>query len=304
MNTRTKQLTTDMMLLMVAFFWGATFIIVKHAVASVDVFTFLGARFSIAFLLLGLMCYRHLFPVDWRTVRAGICLGTILFASFAFQTWGLTITSATNGALITGLNVVLVPIFSLIWLRTPPAPTAAAGVVTAAAGLFILSGGTAFAMNSGDLLIFFCAIAVAFHIILTGYYAPDHDIMALVTWQLGTGAILGVVCSHLTGGFTLFFPAPAWRAVIITAVLCTVFAFVAQTYAQRTTPPTRAALIFTGEPVFGALFAHFYGHEPLLIHHMTGGGLIFLGMIMAEIRPRFWKRTLFTKRYDGVQHPL
>jgi len=46
----------------------------------------------------------------------------------------------------------------------------------------------------------------------------------------------------------------------------------------------------TDEPVFGALFAFFYGNEPLFTHHLIGGGLIFLAMVMAEIRPHTWGR--------------
>ncbi|PIP36876.1 MAG: hypothetical protein COX20_03415 [Desulfobacterales bacterium CG23_combo_of_CG06-09_8_20_14_all_52_9] len=87
-------------------------------------------------------------------------------------------------------------------------------------------------------------------------------------------------------GITLIMPFEAWAAALITVIFCTVFAFVIQTVAQRLTTPTRTALIFTAEPVFGALFAYFYGNEPLFTHHLIGGGLIFLGMVIAEIHPR------------------
>lgn len=89
MITRMQQLTSDLLLLLVAFFWGATFIIVKNAVMVVDVFNFLSARLGLAFIILGLISYKHLFPIHWRTFRAGMLLGAVLFASFAFQTWGL-----------------------------------------------------------------------------------------------------------------------------------------------------------------------------------------------------------------------
>ena len=144
--------------------------------------------------------------------------------------------------------------------------------------------------NPGDLLVLACALWVAFHILLTGHYAPRLDPLALATWQLGTVALLSLGFSGFRGSLTLDLPSSAWWAVGLTAVLATVFAFAVQTYAQRTTTPTRTALIFTGEPVFGALFAHLYGGEPLLGQHLLGGGLIFLGILLAELRPQSWRR--------------
>ncbi len=288
--SRAKLILMDVSLLLVTFFWGSTFILVKNAVARVDVFSFLTLRFSLAFLIMAALFVKRVFPVRRDVLTAGGILGMALFASFAFQTWGLTATSATNGAFITGLNVVLVPLFSVFFLKKIPAPSAMVGVVTAFFGLYVLLGGTPSFWNRGDFMVLICAVAVALHILLTGYYAPRFDAFALVTWQLGAAGLLGIFFSLLTGKMTIVMPAPVWNAILITVIFCTVFAFLIQTLAQRVTPPTRTALIFTGEPVFGALFSHFYGGEALLTHHLIGGGLIFLGMVLAEIRPRTWNR--------------
>jgi len=288
MTSRTRQLFIDVLLLLVSFFWGVTFIVVKEAVAQVPVYRFLFARFAFAFVLMAALFSRRLWPL--RALGPGFILGSILFSAFAFQTWGLTFTSATNTAFITGLNVLIVPVLSLLLLKRAPSFFAAAGVMVAAVGLYILTGGLPHHWGKGEVLVFWCALSVAFHILLTGYYAPRHDTMSLATWQLGTVAVLSFFFSVGSGQFTLRMPAPVWLAVIATAVLATVFAFAVQTYAQRFTPPTRTALIFTGEPVFGALFAHWYGGEPLLLPHILGGGLIFIGMVLSQIRPGSWNR--------------
>jgi len=278
----------DFLLFATTFFWGITFIIVKDAVVHVDVYVFLAVRFGLAFGLMAFFFRKHLLPLHLPTALAGGILGVFLFAAFAFQTWGLTFTSATNGAFLTGMNVVLVPLLSLIFLRRAPAPTAAAGVMLAFAGLYFLTGGASSHWNRGDLLVFVCALWVAVHIMATGHYATRFDTLALAAWQIATVALLNIVFAWGTGSFTLRVPPQAWSAIVITALFCTFFAFAVQTHAQRFTSPTRTALIFTAEPVFGALFAHFYGGEPLLGGHLIGGGLIFAGMILAEIRPAIW----------------
>jgi len=181
LSSRTKQIPMDLLRILVSFFWGSTFILVKNAVALVDTFSFLAVRFTLSFLLMIAFFSNRLFPIKQDVFKAGILLGIVLFASFAFQTWGLNLTSATNAAFITGLNVVVVPFFSLLILKKAAAPSAMAGVTAAFLGLYILLGGGSSQWNRGDLLVLICAMAVAFHILLTGYYAPRFDAFALVT---------------------------------------------------------------------------------------------------------------------------
>ena len=290
MKTRTHLLAMDFLLLLVTFFWGTTFILVKNAVALVDVYGFLFVRMVAAFILMAALFGRKIVPFHRPTIFGGMVLGAALFGAFATQTIGLTMTSATNGALITGLNVVMVPILSFLLLRKAPAPMATLGVVLATFGLYYLTGGAPSQWNRGDYFIVACALFIAAHILLTGYYAPKWDTAALATWQVGFVTLFSFIGGLWSGGLTLILPASVWIAVGITSVFATVFAFSIQTYAQKYTTPTRAALIFTGEPVFGALIAHLYGGEPLLKAHLIGGGLIFLGMILSEIRPDRWIR--------------
>jgi drug/metabolite transporter (DMT)-like permease len=274
----------DFLLLLVTFFWGSTFILVKSAVEVMDVYSFLGIRFGLAFLIMLLLFPGRIRRINSETLMAGGFLGILLFASFAFQTWGLTLTSATNGAFITGMNVVMVPIFSLIFFKRYPAFSTLFGIISAGLGLYLLLGMSIRDWNFGDVLVLFCAAAVALHILMTERYAPKFDVLVLVTWQLGVSALLGISLSISLGKFTFQIPFQAWMAVVITVLFCTVMAYIIQTYAQRTTPASRAALIFTAEPVFGALFAHYFGNEPLLTQQIFGGGLIFIGMVISKIR--------------------
>ncbi|NIO38191.1 EamA family transporter, partial [Candidatus Bathyarchaeota archaeon] len=47
----------------------------------------------------------------------------------------------------------------------------------------------------------------------------------------------------------------AWIAIIITAIFATALAFLAQNYAQKHTTATKAAIIFTAEPIFALIFS-------------------------------------------------
>jgi drug/metabolite transporter (DMT)-like permease len=74
-------------------------------------------------------------------------------------------------------------------------------------------------------------------------------------------------------------------AFVITSVFATAYAFWAMTTFQNRTTPTRAALIYTLEPVFAALFSIWLAGDRLTALGWAGGGLIVAGMIFAEIWP-------------------
>ena len=64
---------------------------------------------------------RTLPPAGWR---AGLVMGVFLTAGYIFQTLGLEHTSASNAGFITGLFVVLTPLFARVIFRMRPGRTA------------------------------------------------------------------------------------------------------------------------------------------------------------------------------------
>jgi len=198
--------------------------------------------------------------------------------------WGIQHTSASNAGFITGVNVVLVPIFSLLVFKLKPQISSIIGVIIAFIGLFFMSGASFIALNIGDFLVFICSIAVAFHVLYTGKFAPKHNIYLLTAIQLTTTSILSIILSLLTN---TSFPQLNWHVFGVLAYLAlfgTVYTFLMQTAMQRFTTATRTALIFTMEPVFAALFAFLIAGEMLSILGWIGGGLIVSGMLIAEIK--------------------
>jgi len=278
-------IVADSVLLAVAFVWGFTFIMVKQAIAEVGVYPFLFVRFSLSFLFMMLIFVKRLPRLDKGIVFSGSLLGIFLFLAYAFQTTGLAYTSASNAGFITGLNGVFVPIFSIVIFRQMPKPLTVLGIVLATVGLFLLTSGHWEGFNRGDVFVLFCAICVAMHILCTGRYAPVMDVYLLATVQIGVVALFSLPfaissLSVLSSGI----PLSVWKSVIFTGLFATVFAFVAQTGAQRFTPPARAALILLMESVFCAITARFYGGERLSGVALGGGMLMVIGMALAELR--------------------
>ena len=248
-------------LLIVTAIWGSTFILVKWTVENLGVYYFLFLRFSLASVLLTLIFHKRIFNAERRTILAALSLSALMFIAFATQTEGLRLTTASNSALITGLYMVLIPIFSLIYPRRKPDTLALAGIALALPGLVLLTQYSFTGINSGDLITLVCAFACAWHIILTGEFATEHSLIPLVVFQFIFVSIMSGAVALVKGEFTAEIPDIGWLTILITAVFATAFAFTVQTAAQRIVNPTRTGIVFAMEAVFGALFGFLIGGE-------------------------------------------
>ena len=292
-----RQYMAEFVLMTVTIFWGGTFPLVKDAIEEIPVMAFLWIRFALAALLLlvwaGIPNIVRLGTEGW--VR-GIGLGTLLFFSYAFQTFGLALTSSANAAFVTGLNVVWVPLLAGPILGKPAASGSRIGVVCALIGLFMLTYQEPWQLNPGDALVLVCSVFVAFHILGLDAWTHGFDGRALAFVQISTMAVLSLVGSLIFEPISwprVWTPTIYW-AVIVCSVFATVYAFWAMTVFQKMTTPTRAALIYTLEPVFGALMAVFYAGERLSAIAWAGGVLIVAGMIIAETWPLLTHRRSLT----------
>lgn len=280
-----RRLAADFLLLMVTFFWGATFVVVKDAVGRVGVFFFLTQRFAFAFLALAPVCLLMRRELTLKCLKNGLALGIFLFGAYAFETLALLYTTASNTAFLTGLNVVMVPLLGAWMFRHPINRNMFTGTVLAAVGIYLLSTGTGGGFNRGDLLGIFCALCVTIHIILTGTYARENNIYWLTIIQFAVIAVFSGAAAKLAGSQIFVWHEEILWALVVCVLLASVFAFLVQTSMQRFTSPTHTALIFCMEPVFAALYAYCTNGETLGEAGVAGALLILAGMVLAETPP-------------------
>jgi len=286
-----QRLKADMALVVVTIIWGSTFVVVKNALDAVGPLVFVAARFWVAggalvgLLLLQRKIASRPIPIQPRALRAGAFTGVFLTLGYVPQTIGLQTTEAAKAAFITGLSVVLVPLFAATLLRKPPTRTATFGVLVATVGLGLLTLNLnqRLALAPGDLWVLLCAVGFAAHITSTACFAPNYDVLPFTAMQLLTTAALSTGAALLFERQALLPPASTLPAIVYMALIATAFVFGVQTWGQRHTTPTHTALIFALEPVFAALFAVAFAGELLGVGEWLGGALILLGMIVAEV---------------------
>ena len=286
-----RRLQADLLLAACSLIWGATFVVVKDALAYASVFVFLSLRFLLASGLLAMMHQRELRRLDGGALRAGGLIGLFMFGAFAFQTAGLTMTTASKSAFITGFFVVLVPVFLAGFGRRRISSWIWAGVLLAVAGLYYLTvpASGLSDLNMGDVLTFFCAVLVALHIIAIAHYAPRYSAGVLVFLQVAATALLSVAAVPLFALTRWEEPRVTWTpgliwAVLGTGVLATVFTFSAQVWAQKYAAPSHVALLLTLEPVFAGLTSFVFLGERMGWRGLAGAALILAGILAAELK--------------------
>ncbi|MFC4322741.1 DMT family transporter [Litchfieldia salsa] len=288
-----KKLIPEFSLLCVAFIWGSTFVIVQNAISFLEPMTFNGVRFFLAGLILFgwlvLFKQKELGNFNKGLLFSGIIMGLWLFGGYALQTFGLLYTTSSKAGFITGLSVVLVPLFAYLILKQKPKPNAVIGVFIATVGLYFLTVGDTFGVNQGDVLVFFCAISFALHIIFTGKFSSLYSTLMLTVTQIFTVSILCFGSAFFFENWQVVFQVDVITknevlfALIITSLFATAIAFFIQTKFQKYTTPTRVALIFAMEPVFAALTGFVAANERLSITALFGCLFILGGMILAEL---------------------
>ncbi|TFB09256.1 DMT family transporter [Candidatus Atribacteria bacterium MT.SAG.1] len=280
-----KGIQAEIYLLGIVIIWGSTFAIIKGVLDQIPTFTFLAYRFLLATLILYLIFWKRIKEnIDKTTLKKGSLVGIFLFLGYAFQTVGLKYTTATKAGFITGLSVVLVPIISHFFIKEKINRNSVIGVILAFIGLWFLNYSSSFSFNLGDFLVLLCAVSFALHITSVGLYAKKVDYVPLVIVQLATVFVLSLLIALVfeRPEIHLSYSSNVWWSIVLTGVFATALAFYMQNRFQRYSTATKTAIIFSGEPIFAAVFAYFLLGEKVGLIAWAGGLLIIFGMIVSQ----------------------
>ena len=285
-----------LLMLAVVAVWGATFVVVKDALADASPLAFNLTRMTLAFAVLAAAYHRHWHRIGRRELAAGAVIGFFLAMGYQFQTAGLARTTPSKSALITGLVVVLVPLFSSLRALRPvgghaPRWNAYAGAAMAFAGILLLTvpaarDGAALdfsSVNMGDVLSFGYAIGFAFHCLALGRLSPRFDFQQLALLQIGFCAVFMALSMPLLERPHLHLTARLGVALAVAALLATAAAFSVQSWVQSVLPATHTALILTMEPVFAVLTAILFYGERLNGRAAAGAALVLCGIAVTEL---------------------
>lgn len=285
-----RRAAPELVLILVTMVWGATFLAVKVGLGFSGPLFFVGSRFAVAALAAALLALPVLRGLTRAELAAGAAIGTSIFGGYALQTAGLATITSSQSAFITALYVPLVPLLQWAALGRRPRLASWIGIVLAFAGLLLVAGPGAggLGFGRGELLTLAGTGAIAGEIILIGRFAGTVDAARVTVVQLATAALLAFAAMPLAGEGI---PAFSWPLVALVATLGLASALIqlAMNWAQRTLSPTRATLIYAGEPVWAGIVGRLAG-ERLPALAFLGGALIVAGVLVSELDLRRKRR--------------
>jgi drug/metabolite transporter (DMT)-like permease len=285
-------------------------------------FAFNGIRFILAGIsLLPLIAWRQKkrpVSTDRKTLlRSSFLAGTCLFIAVSVQQFGMMFTTAGHAGFITGLYVILTPIFG-IFLGRKTGPATWVGAALTFTGLFFLSSGGRFdRVNSGDMIIAVSAVFWAFHVLIIDRLVQKTDPIILSAGQYAFTGIYALLAAFMAepllsgwlatlgpeyhvSGLTGWKSFPALldglsagtvpRSVVSGALVNILYGGLAsvgigytlQAVAQKDAPPAHATIILCLEGCFAVLGGVLLLRESLGIWTIAGCLLMFAGMLASQ----------------------
>jgi drug/metabolite transporter (DMT)-like permease len=264
---------TDLVLLLVAVVWGSSYLAAKTATGSAPVLTVLFLRYAISAIALIPLAR----GIRRDELKAGLILGLTQASVLVLETYGVTHTSAANAGLIISLTLVLTPLLDRRGL--PPRFYLAAGTCVIAVGLLMSAHGL-HAPGVGDLLLLAAAVVRAGHVALVGRLSIGLRPLQLTTIQtlVGTAMFAVPAVPHLPTHAGV----GTWLQMVYLALFCSVFAFLAQTWAVQRTSASRASLLLGTEPTWAVVIGISLGNEHLTVLAVIGALLMLAGTFWGQ----------------------
>lgn len=295
-SSNNRNIKGPVYLFLTAFIWGTAFVAQSVGTEYVGPFTFNMSRSVLAglFLIPVIAVMQRISPEHEKSERTesrktlvagGVLCGIALFVASNLQQIGIEYTTVGKAGFITAMYIILVPIFS-IFLHKKAGIKLWISVVIAVAGLYLLCMNGSFSIAKGDLIVFLCAIAFSFHILIISHFSPKVDGVKMSCIQFWVTAILSAV-------FMVIFERPdfgavldAWLPICYAGVLSSGVAYTLQIVGQKDMNPTVASLIMSLESVISVIAGWAILHQTMGMREIAGCVLMFIAIILAQLPER------------------
>ena len=272
--------------------WGFGFLVVKNLTnRETPVYFILTGRFVLGATTLCLCRKLAKSPkLCAKEARRGAICGTVLFAAFATQTWGTTMTTPAKNGMLTGTYVLFVPLFLTAMerkIRLRPIVDAAICSV----GLFIFfevyRDTTAF--NMGAFFSLVSGVFFAVHFLATERLASRSDPLNSAVSQLATVAVWAILFSALferdkIDFATIATPRSALEFLYLGAI-STGFAYWSQVLAQSKLESTVISVVACLESIFAVVFSIIFGYETISVGIVVGSLIVLVATARSAAAP-------------------
>jgi drug/metabolite transporter (DMT)-like permease len=283
-------------LVLTTFFWGGSFLFTKIGVREVPPQFFVLIRFSMAALLMGIICLPRLHRLDLVTLKRGLIVGIALGITNLTFVFGIAGTSISRAGVINNLFVLFIPLIAKVIWRDRVGWNNLLGIVMASLGIAFLAAGGGEGFNRGDLISTLCAFFIAVHIISVSKVLKDEDVYLVSLVQFSAVALIAGAAALLMPTPVFSISGEAFGSMVYCAIFPTVVCFTLQNIYQRYLTPTQAGLVYTLDPVWSLMAGFAFLGERLSGREWFGCGLIFIAVLVPLVL-RFFEERSLRERY-------
>ncbi len=287
-------LSTYVKLLLMALFWGGTFIAGRLLAQSVGPFAGAFLRFAVASVCLVavmLKMERHVGRPSARHLAVLLIMGmTGIFAYNVLFLKGLKLIEAGRASVIIANNPVFIALMAAVIFGERLNLLKVAGILVSVAGaVTVITHGSPSSLLSGafgwgELFIFGCVASWVAYSLLGKIVMVRLSPLAAVTFSSVAGTVCLFPPAVMEGLLTADpYPLAAWVSIVYLGVFGTVLGFVWYYQGIQRIGPVRAGLFINFVPIFAVLLSVLFLKEPLTLSLLVGAILVSAGVCLTTL---------------------
>jgi len=277
-------------LLVTTLIWGTSFVVQKNTLDDISTLHLLAIRFSIATVLMFIIAAKDIKKIDRSYIKGGVLMGIALACAYIVQTYGLVYTTPGKNAFLTASYVVMTPFLYWAYKKRRPGKHNLIAAFLCLIGVGLISLNGSMNINIGDILTIICGVFYAIHIIIIDEQAEGKSIALLTAIQFAVAAVLTWIPALIFEPAIENIPSGAVFSILFLGIVCTGICFLLQTYGQKNTPVSQAAILLTLESVFGTIASIIFYKEPMSIRLVLGFAAMFIAVLISETKLSFLKK--------------
>lgn len=287
--------------------WGMNVVFIKMLVDVFPTVTMTSFRVFLAGVVAITVCIlikqlRKFTKVEWKYIFIATIFGVT--GHHFFLAWGLTLTTASNTALILALLPLTTSILASVMLKDSLSRLRVIGIAFAFCGVasIILQSGESFtSINAGDVSIFIAMFvqAVSFIYIKKGTNTIDSRVMTAVMLVVGSSFLFVISLFAEPAGTSQMIEQTGliWGIFLVSSIFATALGHFLFNAAIHRLGAGQTAVFNNFVPFFGLVFSALWLGEQITLLQLTGFVFIVLGVLLGTgFIDEYVKRRVLKKR--------
>ncbi|WP_027184934.1 DMT family transporter [Desulfovibrio inopinatus] len=293
MNTTKIPLLAILSLLTAMTLWGSSFIAMKIAMQELGPLSVVFGRMALATVCFALIAPKLVKTIryqsgDWKPLLFMAFCEPCLY--FVFESHALKYTQASEAGMVTALLPLMVTGVARVLFKENLSMTGFAGLLVSVLGVILMSAFSEVRENApnpllGNTLEFLAMICAAGYIISLKWLTSRYSPLFLTAVQSAVGAVFFLPA-------LLIEPLPesvsfsSMAAVVYLGLVVSIVAYGCNNYGVSQIPASQASIFINLIPVVTLIIAAVVLGESLGPLQMLGGGMVFAGVFLSNIRRR------------------